>query len=82
MSLRHISFEVILGGAAAYASLFSLFFFFYFDQQLSVKINLLKSPGRFVTAPQSLTALGGSCCSTANPLTPLSPPGKASCSWG
>lgn len=61
---------------------FFLPFFFNFDQQLSLKINLLKSPRRFVTAPQSLTALGGSCCSTANPLTPLSPPGKASCSWG
>lgn len=31
---------------------------FYFEQQLSLKINLLKSPRRLDTAPQSLTTLG------------------------
>lgn len=75
MSLRHTSFEAIPGGIAAYALSF-------FDQQLSLKINLLKSPGRFDTAPQSLTTLGGSCCSMSNPLNPLSSPGKTSHSWG
>jgi len=47
-----------------------------------LKINLLKSPRRFDGAPQSLTTLRGSCCSTSNPLTLLSPPGKTSHRWG
>lgn len=78
MTLRHISFEATPGGMAAYAQ----HMINDVDQQLSLKINLLKSPRRFDTAPQSLTTLRGSCCSRSNPLTPLSPPGKTSHSWG
>lgn len=77
MSLRHISFEVI---PERDGSLFLPFF----DQQLSLKINLPRSPRRFDIAPQSLTAFKGSCCSTSNPLPlPLpSPPGKTTYCWG